>query len=74
MWNTLIFFPQARFIKVCHRIGHSEGEWVATVLVSDEIGASLKVHLSNEVIMMTLQDFYTLGISTLNFMIMFCSV
>ena len=40
---------QAHFVKVCQKLTHDSGEWMATVMICDDFGTELQVHICNQV-------------------------
>ncbi len=42
-------FLQAHFVRVCEMLDHTSGEWKVSVMVGDDQGCRMRVHLSDKV-------------------------
>ena len=40
---------QAHFVRVCELLDHTSGAWKVTVMIGDDRGCNLRVHLSDKV-------------------------
>ncbi len=45
---------QAHFVKVVKQLSYDTGVWMLTILIGDDEGTKLNVHMNNEVTMFSL--------------------